>query len=238
MSHPVVEEERVEPARRRAASAIAWIARSRALRPALVGALLGATIVALVLLDLTDGQPEQWKWGLDAEGTPAPIFSALVLVGATALALVNGLARPARQGMPLLLFAPLTLFMAADEAFSFHERAEELTSIDWQVLYLPLVAVCGIAWAWILTRTLRRPAERLLWLAGAGAWAVSQLLEDLQWDDRVGVLAHAWMIVPEEALEMAGSSAWLLALLLLARTPLAAGALTGTDSAAPTARAA
>ncbi|MBB4661643.1 hypothetical protein BDZ31_001216 [Conexibacter arvalis] len=52
--------------------------------------------------------------------------------------------------------------------------------------------------------------------------AISQLLEDLQWDDRTGVLVHAWMIVPEEALEMVGSGAWLLALLLLARAPLAA----------------
>lgn len=229
MSQPVVEKERVEPARRRAASAITSIGRSHALRPALIGILLGATIVALVLLDLTDGLPEQSRWGLDAEGTPAPTFSALLLAGATALALLNGLARPPRQGIPLLLFAPLTLFMAADEAFGFHERVEELTSIDWQLLYLPLVTVCGFAWAWILTRTLRRPAERLLWLAGAGAWAVSQLLERLQWDHG-DVLVHPWMIVPEEALEMAGSSAWLLALLLLARAPLA------TD--APTARAA
>ncbi|MBB4661644.1 hypothetical protein [Conexibacter arvalis] len=170
VSQPVAEEERAASARRRAAAAIAWIGSSRALRPELVGALIAVGIVALVLLDLTDGQPAQWKWGLDAERTPAPVFSASLLLGTAALAVVNGLARSPQRGLPLLLFALLALFMAADEAFSFHERAEELTSVDWQLLYLPLFAVCGAAWVWILARTLRRRVEKLLWLAGAGAW--------------------------------------------------------------------
>lgn len=214
---PAAGEERDASASQRATDAVLWIRRSRALNPTLLGAVLAATIAVLVLLDLSDGQPEQWKWGLDAEWTPAPVFSALLLLAVAALAVVSGLSQPAWTFPVELMFAVLALFMAADEALSFHEHLERATGVDWQVLYLPLVVVCGSAWVAILARTLRRLDERLLWLSGAGAWAISQILEDLQWDDRVGALVHPWMIVPEEALEMAGSAAWLLALLLLAR---------------------
>lgn len=68
--------------------------------------------------------------------------------------------------------------MGLDEVLSFHERLEAALGVDWQILYIPVVALAAICWTLVLTRL--RPFGRLVLLVGAGAWFASQVLVLLQ----------------------------------------------------------
>src|SRR5690606_6947660 len=89
---------------------------------------------------------------------------------------------------------------------------------DWQILYAPIVVVCGIAWLAVLFTELDGRLTQAIWVAGAGFWAISQVLEYFQWEGDSAVPLHPWTFYLEEAFEMAGSACWLLALLIQARS--------------------
>ena len=103
----------------------------------------------------------------------------------------------------------LFAFMAIDEVVQIHERLEGATDANWQLVYLPVMAVAGGVWLLVLRRLTGGP--RLLFVAGAAAWVVAQLFEWVQRDG--AVLTHRWTILPEELLEMTGSALFALALL-------------------------
>jgi hypothetical protein len=69
-----------------------------------------------------------------------------------------------------------------------------------------------VAWLRTLGRIRSPVAASGAWVAGAAAWVVAQLFEKLE--NHGDVLVHPWMTLPEETLEMAGSSVFGLALLL------------------------
>lgn len=110
--------------------------------------------------------------------------------------------------------------MAFDEVIGVHERLEDLTGIDWQVLYAPLIAAGGLGWFLIAAFLMRNRAVAAirLWVGGAFAWAAAQTLEMLQWDGDVERSGYTIMMPAEEVLEMAGSAAFLLTLLLILDT--------------------
>src|SRR4051812_10003577 len=158
---------------------------------------------------------------LDAERTLPAAFSALLLVaGSLAAFALSRFGRPTRiHGVVPIAFGLFLLFMALDEGLAIHEKLETLTGIDWQVLYAPVMLVGGLAWLGLLWSMWRLVTGRVLLIGGAVAWAVSQVFELLQYGgfSSDGAAVRTWTVVPEELLEMVGSSLFALALLVVLR---------------------
>ena len=192
-------------------------ARRTALRlpVARTGAVLFAVIVVLgVLGRLEDAGSAPDVFDLDGEGQPPAAFSALLLGSAGVMCLLVRALDGGRRRWAVL--GGFLLFMAVDEALTLHETASRLTGVAWTVLYLPVIALGGIAWLLVLLRirSYRRPLAA--WLGGAAAWFVAQVLEELQSNAREGrVENYATYATFEETLELTGSLLWLLALLAL-----------------------
>lgn len=148
---------------------------------------------------------------LDGEKTVPAYVSGLLLLAAAGAAALLG-----RRLVPLACLALAGLFalMGLDEMLSWHEYLEWRLGVDWQLLYAPLALVGGLGWL-VVVRRLRALAVPVAPLvAGAVAWGLSQLLENLQWsgaDQKVS--AYVPMMVTEELLEMTGSALFGLGLL-------------------------
>lgn len=178
------------------------------LRPLVL--IVAVLIVALGVLGyLEDRGSAPALFDLDGEGKPPAAFSALLLGSAGVAGLLN--ARDTGERAWALLGAFL-IFMAVDEAITLHETLAEATGVGWIKLYLPVVAVGGLAWLAVFRKLW---PQRLLWLgfaAGAGAWFVSQVLESLQSGDGGRVENYSIYSTFEETLELTGSALWLIAL--------------------------
>jgi hypothetical protein len=109
--------------------------------------------------------------------------------------------------------------MAIDEATGMHEALERVSVVDWQTLYLPIMAVAGVLWSLALLQMVM--LERLAFVAGALAWGVAQVLEALEWtgprDAERAVDGYGILMGFEELLEMTGSALFALAALLAVR---------------------
>ena len=153
---------------------------------------------------------------LDGEANVPALWSGALLVAAAASARATAGADSRGARWPWWPLALLFLFMAADEVLRVHEWLERLTELDWQVLYLPVMAAAAAA---ALTAVLRlRESPRLVagLLAAGAAWMLAQVLEALQWDDDRQVSGYGKLMVGEEILEMAGSLGFTLTLLAAA----------------------
>jgi hypothetical protein len=103
--------------------------------------------------------------------------------------------------------------MSADEVVQIHEKVETWTGIDWQQPYA-FVAL-GAAFVWFKMLRAMESGPRLLLILGAVAWAIAFGLEDAQYDSQDHrVAAFTPMAIGEELLEMAGSSLFMLALVV------------------------
>jgi hypothetical protein len=147
-------------------------------------------------------------FSLTGEWNVPALFSGGLLWGAAALAFANG--------SQTRVIGAFLAFMGLDELAVIHESLESWTGVDWQILYLPVILVGAIAWARTMPRLRPAPVIAWLWVGGAGAWFVAQVFEKLE--NHGNVLVHPWMTLPEETLEMAGSSLFGLALLLTLQT--------------------
>ena len=164
--------------------------------------------------------------GLNNEWTLAAFFSGALLAAAALVAYLTAATSRSRPEAWLLRgLALLFTFMAADEIFAIHERLESLTGVGWITLYSPLIAVGGVGWLLALRSMRPLPGAAAAFVAGGLAWAVSQALERMQYDDD-GVLVRRWSILPEEVLEMTGSLLFGLALLALLQHRSTAAATT------------
>jgi hypothetical protein len=163
-------------------------------------------------------------FSLEGEHTLTAAFSALLLLGAGALAFQLGSLSGVRSvGKPGLwhFMGAFLVFMALDELFAIHERVSApVTGVSWQVVYAPVAVAALVAWSLVLRR-LPSGWPKLLWLGGAAAWFVSQVIEAIQWDGER--LVYEWTFVPEEMLEMVGSLLWALALLVVLQRSRAFG---------------
>lgn len=189
------------------------------LNPTLVGGALAIAIAALVSLGIVDyyvdSMPEFW---LDGERNVPAIFSALVLVFAAVTALA--LAGEFGQGTPMRRYTvglgAIFAFMSLDEYDTFHEHFNDHFGIPWQLPYAPLIFV-AVYLAWTLWEEMEEdPQGAAMWVAGAGAWALAQVLDLLQTtalDSDNTLTAFTATVVLEEGLEMAGSVLFALALL-------------------------
>lgn len=154
-------------------------------------------------------------WGvanLDSEMSFATRFSSgLLWVTTFWWFLVAATTRP--RSLALWIWWPILGWLALDEGSAVHEQLERWSGIDWQVLYLPVMAVAAVAW-WAVVRTYRgQPRIAALLIAGAVAWIIALALELVQnWggSPAQAALYDSTMIL-EEALEMVGAAALLVA---------------------------
>jgi hypothetical protein len=177
-----------------------------------------ALLSALGLLYDATGSPRAFQVsGEITEGFNIPVlFSWAVLFGA-------GIASGVRSRLAVTLaeraawigVAVLFTFMAFDELLTIHETLEDSAGVDWQLLYLPVIAAGGLAWLALLTRMPRWSLEQVMWLTAAGLWFVSEILEKLEYDaDDNTVRGFTAMNDTEKVLQFTGSCLFLLVALL------------------------
>lgn len=177
-------------------------------------ALLGIA-GAVVGTDTYQGEGSIWDraFNLANEKTVPTFFSGAILLAG---ALCSGVAARARlygRHRLWIAFGALLLFMSADEVVQIHERIETWTGIDWEQPYLVVAIGAAVVWFNVL-RSMERQSRWLL-IYGAIGWAISFGLEDAEYDsndDRVAGFTP--MTISEELLEMAGSSLFLIALVI------------------------
>ncbi len=157
---------------------------------------------------------------LNKEQTFPATFSGLLLLGAGALALLNGVVRSPNLADRRwwLVLAGVLAFLGIDEITALHEAVQDRVHVWGQATLIPIVIAGGVAW-WITLQRLgpRSLGGRLLILA-AFTWAISQGI-DLELNE-----AWGWTIVPEELLEMCGSTMFGLAMLVSVRDVVGARA--------------
>jgi hypothetical protein len=176
--------------------------------------IVGALIAVLGVMGiLRYGNKEQLgAFNLDGERNVPAVFSAALWTLVSGLAVLVGRADRWRAWYA---FAVVTLVVAADEFGEIHERLENKTGIDWQLLYLPVGILAAILFVAIGRRLWRLGAGFTPFAVAAGAGVVSQLLEEVQYGENdEPVRGYRVMVVSEEVLEM--TAALLIGLALLA----------------------
>jgi len=116
---------------------------------------------------------------LDGEGNLPAAYSGLLLLVTAVLTLALA-DRAASVGVsPRALSAMAFVFgwMAFDEVFTVHEHLDEVTGVDWQLMYLPLLVVAAWGWARIWRSLRGRRLAWAPWLGGLLAWGLAQALE-------------------------------------------------------------
>jgi hypothetical protein len=160
---------------------------------------------------------------LDKEGTIPQAYSGLLLLAGAAAAYAAARAgAPARRA--LLAMAAVLAYMSFDEVFRIHEELDAALDFDWQILYLPIVAVAFAGWLGV-ERVIRGDSRlRAAWWAAAGLWLVAQGFETLEWkgvvrpgsidgltlsaaevDRKLHEAPYLWKMLPEELFEMVGA---------------------------------
>jgi hypothetical protein len=175
----------------------------------------------LGILNAAGALPEFFD--LDEEYTGPALFSAALLLIATAAAWRAAQAEAGCDRTLLLLAGCFFAFLGLDELFAVHERVDFHAGIDWQLLYAPL----GVAFAWGVWRITgflgrRGPEARMIFL-GLAAWVIAQVLEaavyspllpsmidvDQMSEARIDEVRHSLgyfaLAIPEELLEMVGA---------------------------------
>jgi hypothetical protein len=150
---------------------------------------------------------------LNKEQTFPATFSGILLLGAGGLALLNGVVRCPNLADRRwwLVLAGVFAFLGIDEITALHEAVQDRVHIWGQTTLIPIVIAGGIAWLITLKRLGPQSVAGRLLILAAATWAVSQGI-DLELNERWG-----WTIVPEELLEMAGSTMFGLAMLVAVR---------------------
>jgi predicted tellurium resistance membrane protein TerC len=178
---------------------------------ALVGGLACFAVLFAILGSIVyPGGGDLRAFDLNKEQTFPATFSGALLLAAGGLALLNGFVRSpsASDRRWWIVLALVFAFLGLDEIAALHEAVQDRVHVWGQAVLAPVVVVGVYAW-WRAMRQLwnEQPAG-LLFLAGAGAWIFSQLID-------AGLNEHwGWTIVPEEVLEMTGSALFGLALLV------------------------
>src|ERR687895_304413 len=152
------------------------MATIRNLDPLKLGIALAALIAVFGLLGAIEVRYESAPaFDLDDELKLPAFAAALILLLAALTARLAAAVDPA-GGWPWIVLAALFTLMAADEVVSLHEALEDLFAVDWQILYLPVMAAGGVAWLVALLRLRRLPVAAALLAGGAAAWAIAGVL--------------------------------------------------------------
>ncbi len=167
------------------------------------------------------------QFELDTEGSVFALVSGAILLLAAALFFSSWRLGVAPRAVVWL--TALFVLMGLDEVLSIHERLEFRTGIDWQILYAPVfVAAAGASLAFLRHTTSLR--SKAWFIVGGMCWAVSQILEALQWNGDVEVAYYEAYHIPEEFLEIIGSFSFLLAGFILAATAITTPVLEASEN--------
>ena len=150
---------------------------------------------------------------LDSELTVPMYFNGGLLLLAAGLAALRGRADTQSRTRWRLL-AGFFLFMSFDEIGALHETISHGVGLYWQVLYVPIMLIGGVAWLGAVLSSRNHPPAPLLFIVGAGCYVLAQSLESLQWGGGEPLGAFKWTSIPEELLEMSGVALWCLAILV------------------------
>ena len=184
----------------------------------LVAGVSGVTITVFVVLGILQRTafPDWSLANLDSEVSVATWFSAALLWAAAFWWLLVAMtARP--RSLAIWVWWGVLAWLALDEGSAVHERLERWSGIDWQLLYVPLMGVAAVA-LWGVFRRYRSQARvAVLLVAGAATWVVVLALELIQnWGGPpVQAAVYVPTMIAEEALEMVGSTALLIAAMLV-----------------------
>jgi hypothetical protein len=186
--------------------------------PGTVVALVsGITIGVFVVMGILQRTafPEWSAANLDSEVSVATWFSAALLAAAAFWWFLVGVAdRP--RSLAVWMWWPVLAWLALDERNAIHERLERLLGIDWQLLYIPVMGLAAVAWWGVVRRHRSQARVVALVVLGAAAWIAVLLLELVQnWGGSpVQAAIYVPTMITEEALEMVGSTVFLIAAIL------------------------
>ena len=154
---------------------------------------------------------------VNKEQTFPATFSGLLLLAAGGLALLNGLVRSQTSvgRRWWIVLALVFAFLGLDEIAALHEAVQDRVHVWGQATLAPIVVAGVYAWWVTLERLRKEEPAGTLFILGAVAWIVSQLI-DVKLNDPWG-----WTVIPEELLEMTGSALFGLALLIALRRQVA-----------------
>lgn len=189
-------------------------------RPLVIGLGCFAVLLGILGTIVYPGGGDLRVFDLNKEQTFPATFSGMLLLGAGALALLNGVVRCAdpRDRRWWLILALVFAFLGIDEIAALHEAVQDRVHLWGQATLLPIVVAGVVAW-WKVLQSLRPQREAaLLFVLGAAAWVASQGI-DLKLNEHVGL-----SIVPEELFEMLGSALFGLALLVAVKELVAVAA--------------
>jgi hypothetical protein len=198
------------------------------------GEIAVALGIAIVLLGIAgavvgtdayqgEGSLADRAFNLVNEKTVPTFFSGAILLAGGLCSLLAARVRLYGMHRLWIAFGALLIFMSADEVVQIHEKVETWTGVDWEQPYAFVAIGAAVVWFKILRRVERLP--RLLLIYGAIGWGLSFVLEDAEYDsndDRVS--GFTTMAISEEVLEMAGSSLFLLALVIALKAQARAAA--------------
>jgi hypothetical protein len=184
---------------------------------AVVATVSGITIGVFVVLGILQRTAfSEWSAAnLDSEVSVATWFSAALLMAAAFWWFLVGLA--ARPGsLAVWMWWAVLAWLALDERNAIHERLERLLGIDWQLLYIPVMGLAAVAWWGVVRRHRSQARVVALVVLGAAVWIVVLLLELVQnWGGSpVQAAIYVPTMITEEALEMVGSTLFLIAAIL------------------------
>ncbi len=142
-------------------------------------------------------------FNLDGERNVPTVFTALLLLAVSVLALLVGRASEGRLAIGWKVLAALMVLLAGDELVELHEHLEFYAGINWKILYAPIGLVAVSVW-FVLGRQLRALGAGFgPFVAAPACVFVASIVDDLeinsQGDPRPGFRV---MVVSEEILEM------------------------------------
>jgi hypothetical protein len=198
---------------------IASVAVSRLdIRKVLIGIVILTVAFGILGSIVYPGGGDLRIFDLNKEQTFPATFSGFLLLGAGALALLNAVVRcpNPRDRVWWLVLAGVFAFLGIDEMTALHEAVQDRVHMWGQATLIPVVIAGGVAW-WMVLRELgaRSLPGRLLILAVV-IWGMSQGIDAVLNEE------FGWTIVPEELLEMAGSTMFGLSMLVALRDVIGA----------------
>jgi len=194
-----------------------WVAR---VDPKWFALTAGLVIGALLALGIVQRYffPYWTHANLDSEGgAPKWVAAGLLWIAAGFWFLVATTGRSTTW--KTWVWWPALAWLAYDEGNAVHERLESWSGIDWQLLYLPVIGIIGLAGLGVLIGHRSERAVPRLMLAGGIAWGIALLLELVQnWGGPpIDPAFYDPMMITEEIFEMIGSTLFAIAGLLVLR---------------------
>jgi len=182
--------------------------------PAAIAAIAGVGIGVVIVVGILQrvAFPEWGFANLDSEASFATRFSSTLLWAAAFWwFLVTVTSRP--RSLALWIWWPVLAWLALDEGSAIHERVERWSGIDWQILYVPVMALAVVAWWGVIRRYRDQTRIAVPLIVVAAVWFVALALELIQNWGGAPIQASIYdpTMILEEALEMVGATALLVA---------------------------